>query len=228
VWRPGTGTPSDGLGSNGDFYFETDTYHIWVRTLGAYVDLGSVAGAAGATGATGATGTAGATGTTGAGGITIINNGPGGLSTHTDGTFDQLGGSSSIGAGRFATDSSKIFARFGCTTAAHATATRQFQLKFGSNILLDSGAFATTSAGSIDIDLWITRVDTGFSEGTHVAYVAKLVSSGAAVNPIVSVGELTGLDLGADFSILLFAAAAGTGAAYHDIHLPLYYVGYSQ
>jgi hypothetical protein len=78
--RNGSGTPSSGLGIDGDFYYDTTAHAIYgPKTSGAWgggTSLIGPAGAAGATGpqgSTGATGAAGATGATGPAGTNGTN-----------------------------------------------------------------------------------------------------------------------------------------------------------
>ena len=65
----GSGAPSNGTGSNGDFYINAVNYDIYgPKTAGSWGSATPLVGPAGATGATGAAGAAGATGATGAAG----------------------------------------------------------------------------------------------------------------------------------------------------------------
>ncbi len=63
----GSGVPSGGTGSDGDFYLDTTAHTIYgPKTSGSWGSSTSLIGPTGATGATGATGSTGATGATGA------------------------------------------------------------------------------------------------------------------------------------------------------------------
>lgn len=63
----GSGAPSNGTGSNGDFYINSTNYDIYgPKTAGAWGSATSLIGPTGATGSAGATGAAGTTGATGA------------------------------------------------------------------------------------------------------------------------------------------------------------------
>lgn len=63
----GAGAPSNGTGSNGDFYINSINYDIYgPKTSGSWGSATSLVGPTGATGQTGATGPAGSTGATGA------------------------------------------------------------------------------------------------------------------------------------------------------------------
>lgn len=69
--RNGTGSPSAGLGVDGDFYIATDTNYIYgPKASGTWPAGVSIVGPTGATGATGAKGDTGSTGATGATGAT--------------------------------------------------------------------------------------------------------------------------------------------------------------
>jgi len=63
----GSGAPSNGTGSNGDFYINSTNYDIYgPKTAGAWGSATSLIGPTGATGSAGATGAQGATGSQGA------------------------------------------------------------------------------------------------------------------------------------------------------------------
>ena len=55
VWRTGSGTPSNGLGVDGDYYLDSVTGDVYERVLGAYTLVANIKGPTGATGATGST-----------------------------------------------------------------------------------------------------------------------------------------------------------------------------
>ena len=61
VWSSGTGAAAGG--NNGDFYYNTSTYHVWEKITGTWTDLGSIQGATGAAGSTGAAGNVWSSGT---------------------------------------------------------------------------------------------------------------------------------------------------------------------
>lgn len=65
VWRDGAGAPSNGLGSNGDYYLNDSNGDVYFKAAGAYSVVGNIKGATGAAGAAGATGATGATGAAG-------------------------------------------------------------------------------------------------------------------------------------------------------------------
>lgn len=98
----GFGPPSNGLGSNGDYYSD-DTNHLWYGPKaggvwpGSPVSLVGPQGPQGDTGPTGATGSAGATGATGAAGATGPQ-GPAGPMGRISHTF-VVGGVISVPAG---------------------------------------------------------------------------------------------------------------------------------
>lgn len=83
--RNGSGTPSSGLGVNGDFYIDTTAHAIYgPKTAGAWGSSTSLVGPTGSTGATGSTGSTGATGAAGA----VWYEGAGAPSTtHNNGDF---------------------------------------------------------------------------------------------------------------------------------------------
>ena len=56
TWRSGAGAPSDGLGVNGDYYLNTTTSDVYLKTAGIYSIVVNIKGATGDTGDTGATG----------------------------------------------------------------------------------------------------------------------------------------------------------------------------
>lgn len=61
VWYSGSGTPSSGLGINGDYYLNTTTWDLSFKSSGTWAVIGNIKGATGATGATGPSGTSGFT-----------------------------------------------------------------------------------------------------------------------------------------------------------------------
>ena len=61
VWSSGTGAAAGG--NNGDFYYNTSTYHVWEKITGTSTDLGSIQGGTGASGSAGAAGTVWSSGT---------------------------------------------------------------------------------------------------------------------------------------------------------------------
>jgi hypothetical protein len=68
TWRSGSGVPSDALGVNGDFYFDTGgTGNVYKKVTGAYVLQCSILGPQGNTGNTGSAGADGAVWRTGSG-----------------------------------------------------------------------------------------------------------------------------------------------------------------
>ncbi len=70
----GSGVPSGGTGSNGDFYINTAAWTIYgPKTLGSWGSSTSLVGPTGATGSTGSTGSTGATGAAGADGNTLLS-----------------------------------------------------------------------------------------------------------------------------------------------------------
>ncbi|MGE5612706.1 MAG: hypothetical protein ACM3UO_00325 [Bacillota bacterium] len=74
TWYTGTGTPSAGLGTNGDYYFRSTTADIYNKVAGSWGSpIANITGPAGATGATGPTGATGSTGPTGATGPAGVN-----------------------------------------------------------------------------------------------------------------------------------------------------------
>ena len=48
-WYNGSGVPSAGLGSNGDYYLDYDTGDLYYKSAGAWSNIGSVLGPTGAT-----------------------------------------------------------------------------------------------------------------------------------------------------------------------------------
>lgn len=54
VWRSGSGSPSSGLGVNGDYYLDTATNNVYSKASGSYSVVSNIQGATGATGASGA------------------------------------------------------------------------------------------------------------------------------------------------------------------------------
>ena len=61
VWSSGTGAAAGG--NNGDFYYNTSTYHVWEKITGTWTDLGSIQGGTGASGSAGAAGNVWSSGT---------------------------------------------------------------------------------------------------------------------------------------------------------------------
>jgi len=65
VWRSGVGAPSNGLGIDGDYYLDTATGYVYLKSAGMYGIVGNIKGPTGANGMTGSQGPAGPTGPTG-------------------------------------------------------------------------------------------------------------------------------------------------------------------
>ncbi|MBK7762937.1 MAG: collagen-like protein [Bacteroidetes bacterium] len=70
TWFNGTGFPSNLLGVNGDYYLNTITDDVYLKTSGTYAIVANIKGATGTTGATGPQGPAGVPGATGPAGPT--------------------------------------------------------------------------------------------------------------------------------------------------------------
>ena len=116
TWSSGADVPANSTGTDGDFFFETDTDKVWKRISGTWTEVADLTGATGATGAqgpqgdtgatgaqgpqgdTGATGAAGADGATWSSGADVPAN-----STGTDGDFF------------FETDTDKVWKRISGT-----------------------------------------------------------------------------------------------------------------
>jgi hypothetical protein len=64
TWRNGSGAPSNGLGSDGDYYLNTANSDVYVKAAGAYTVACNIKGATGTTGSAGSNGTNGTNGAT--------------------------------------------------------------------------------------------------------------------------------------------------------------------
>lgn len=107
TWRDGVGAPSNGVGSDGDYYLDDATGAVYRRDAGAYVLIASIMGPQGETGDTGATGAKGDTGDTGATGTAgaVWRNGTGAPSAALGINGDYY----------LATDTGNVYARSGGT-----------------------------------------------------------------------------------------------------------------
>jgi hypothetical protein len=56
VWRTGSGAPANSLGVNGDYYLDSATDDVWLRSGGFYSVVSNIGGAVGPVGPTGLTG----------------------------------------------------------------------------------------------------------------------------------------------------------------------------
>jgi hypothetical protein len=66
IWHVGLGSPATDVGQNGDFYLDSNSSNVYVKTSGSWSSsIANIKGATGSTGAAGAQGTAGAQGATG-------------------------------------------------------------------------------------------------------------------------------------------------------------------
>ena len=119
--------------------------------------------------------------------------------------------SDSIAGTQLAANGDKLLVKYAGTTVGHATATRQIKVKFAGTTILDTSTFTNAAAGQWSVDGFIERVST-----TVVRYVLTFVRSGGA-DPVVAVGELTGLDLGVANILKITGQAAAAGAASDDI-----------
>lgn len=50
AWRDGTGAPSDSLGANGDYYLDSDTGDVYLKSADVYGVVSNIQGAAGTAG----------------------------------------------------------------------------------------------------------------------------------------------------------------------------------
>lgn len=175
----GSGAPSNGTGSNGDFYINTVNYDIYgPKTSGSWGSVTSLVGPTGATGQTGATG-AGATGATGA-------TGPTGA-TGAQGPQGETGPAGSMALARLPFRGSRYYAPTGkpnLQTSSNA-GTLHFQ-PFLVPIETTFDAIAirvvsfTTAGGNTNARLGIFNQSGGLP--STVAYDAGLVNIAASIS----------------------------------------------
>ena len=66
IWRDGAGVPSNGLGSNNDYYLDDSTGNVYLKSAGAYSIEANIKGSAGTNGTNGTNGSNGSAGAPGA------------------------------------------------------------------------------------------------------------------------------------------------------------------
>jgi hypothetical protein len=121
--------------------------------------------------------------------------------------------SESVPANLLAGNSEKLVAVYSGITVGHATNTRQVKAYFAGTLIHSQTAFATSAANGWRLSVEIVRVSA-----TVVRYVCtfqRASSSGGSGQTYVSVGEITGLNLGAA-NIL---KATGIGVVNGDVTL---------
>lgn len=128
--------------------------------------------------------------------------------------------SDTILAGQLATDGDKLVARYGGTTAAHATATRQIRVYFGGTLIYDSTAQVTASADNWDIHVLVERESSSVVRCT-VSFTDAL---NTAAFPGSKYTRVTGLTLSNTQVLKVTGEAAAAGAATDDIIAKLGYV----
>jgi len=153
----GAGTPSGGLGVNGDFYINTSAFTIYgPKAAGVWGSPTSIVGPTGSTGATGGTGTAGVDGKTTLSGAGVPSSGLGNNGDfYYDTTNKNFYGPKAAGAWGSATSivgPTGTTGSTGSTGSTGATGTR------GTRITDGSGAPGTIS-GQLVGDYYIDTVD---------------------------------------------------------------------
>lgn len=122
--------------------------------------------------------------------------------------------SDTIAAGQLADDGGdKVSATYGGVFVSSATATRRVRLYFAGTMIFDTGALTLSLSSGWVLTCLVIRVSQ-----TVARYAVDLTTQGAALAAYTAVGELTGLDLDANTSVLkVTGQAGGVGAATNDI-----------
>lgn len=132
-------------------------------------------------------------------------------SSSTDGTEDDLY-STTLTAGLLGTNGDKIEANYAGSWVNHATATRRLKAYFGGTAIFDTGAITVSATVA-----WVLRVSYIRVSSSVIRHCTVFASEGISVNPMTTVGELTGLTLANTNVVKITAAATGVGAAASDI-----------
>lgn len=138
--------------------------------------------------------------------------------THTDGTFDTLWTVTTV-ANALIANGDKFPFDVTFTTVSSATASRDFKVAFAGITILDSTALVFgAGVGTVRIYGYVTRV----TSTTALATVTYDPSGSATIlgqkfNKLTLPAVLTGLTLTGTNSLVVSAAASGTGAASGDI-----------
>ena len=221
----GSGTPSSGLGINGDFYIDTTNNKIHgPKASGAWPAGVSLVGPAGATGATGPAGSTGATGATGAAGATGAS-GP----VAIDYTWDTGTSAADPGSG-------KVRASIGTFTGSfnlYISETDRLGNNLAGFIQSFDDSTSTTTKGVLElIDLttpanrtflWVsgTVVDNGTYDTIPVTYKSGATSlsavnigmlfipAGDKGSDGVGVGDVVGPAASVDSELALFSSTTG-------------------
>lgn len=136
-----------------------------------------------------------------------------GLSSHTDGTEDDLY-SDTVTAGRLSANGQEIEAEYGGYCVGHATATRKLKLYFAGTAILDTGAILITAG---DNRPWRLTTSIIRVSSSIVRHTSCLAIEGAPQSNYITVGELTGLTLANTAVLKITGAATAAGAAAADI-----------
>ncbi len=171
VWRSGTGLPSNVLGVDGDYYLNTTTSDVYLRSAGAYSVVVNIKGA---TGAAGANGTNGSVWRSGAG---VPSNGLGVdgdyyLKTTTGDVYFRSGGTYSIAANIKGADGSGLSSAIQLASSFAPTMLPKF-----------AAAFAKMRAGQGNARIVVlgdSTTDGGVDVGWAHQLANMLMTSGAA------------------------------------------------
>lgn len=140
--------------------------------------------------------------------------------THTDGTFDTLWTVTTV-ANALIANGDKLDFDVTFTTVSSATASRDFKVAFAGITILDSTALVFgAGVGTVRIYGYLTRVTstTALSTVTYDPSGSATIL-GQKFNKLTLPAVLTGLTLTGTNSLVVSAAASGTGAASGDITL---------
>lgn len=199
--RSGSGTPSSGLGVNGDFYINTATWDIYgPKSAGAWGSPTSLVGPTGATGSTGATGATGSTGAAGANGNTLLNGTAAPTSQGVNGDFYYRTSDNTIwgpkSAGSWPGSGVSLVGPTGATGATGATGSTGAAGTNGNTVL--SGSGVPSSGLGANGDFYYRTSDNTFwgpkASGAWTGPGTSLVGpTGAtgATGPAGSVSSLT-------------------------------------
>lgn len=201
----GSGAPSDTLGVNSDFYFDTAGGNLWgPKAAGTWVGAGPVPFASGPTGPTGAsgafgpTGPTGATGPAGATGTGMYGNGNSGNTASAADTYlvgSKLSFTSQIKVGTI------IRWRFAMTKTAAGTATPIYSIRVGT-----AGAIGDTAQITLTGSAQTAATDTGWHEIELAVVSIGVTGVITATARLAHVNATTGLASAAQDQIIQAAS----------------------
>lgn len=190
VWRTGAGIPSNGLGINGDYYLNTASGDVYLKSAGTYSVVANITGPAGDPGP----------GSSGTSGLIQLSDGFGGFTSNSNASIDSLTGALTVNGTGIDANGFVNTAATGGLVLLHTTSNAQIVL---------GGAFSNK-------DVWITPGTGGkvkFDAITPPSGTLTLAGALSATSVSGSGSGLTALSAGNISSGTLAVTRGGTGTS---------------